>query len=278
MKNVSKTLAASVLAVSMCIGLTGCFGASKKCKEAGLEFMDLALGKEVEDMADMCTDDDEALACFGPYAADNEAVDLLLERATVEYTSNSKKDGKITIVYTVTLPDYDAAIDEDPEDIDEFEDLLDEVEGTVEIEVSLVFTEKRDEWLIDNYDDFVEDFYDELYGIDFGFQSEYEGWVATENWWGADGTVYSGDRYYLDLDLNITNEHYNDQMVYTFKVFCGGNLIYTSSSITDSGFLENYCYNDDTSLGVEYFPAGSYTFVLYDSNGVEFYSSTCTVE
>ena len=203
---------------------------------------------------------------------------MLLERATVEYSSNSKKDGKITVVYTITVPDYDAVLDEEPEDIDEYEDLLDETEDTISIEVSLVFVEKKDEWLVDNYDDFVEDLYDELYDIDFGFESMYEDWVASENWWGASSGVYTGDRYYIDLDLNISNDHYYDDMEYTFSTFMNGSLIYTSDTIYDYGFLENYCYCSETTLGTEYFPSGTYTIVCYDANGVEFYSSTCTVQ
>lgn len=278
MKKVIKSLIASCLVASMCMGMTGCMGASKKCKEAGLEFIQLAFDKEFEDMADMCSDDDEALEYFAPYDGEYEPVDMLLERATVEYSSNSKKDGKVTVVFNVEVPDYDAVLDEDPEDIDDYEDLLDETTDTVSFEVSLVFVEKKDEWLVDNYDDFVEDLYGELYGIDFGFQSEYDGWVASENWWGADGTVYSANRSYLDLDLTMTDEHYYDDVVYTFQVYKSGSLIYTSNTITDYGFLENYCYCENTNLGSEFFPSGAYTFVLYDAQGVEFYTSTCTVQ
>ncbi|MBR1797842.1 MAG: hypothetical protein IJ757_07540 [Clostridiales bacterium] len=277
MKKTAKIAVSTVLVASMCIGMTGCSKAAKECKELGTEFIENAIDREVEDMADVCSDDDEALELLAPYAVENEAIDLLLERATVTAGKASvKKDGG-TVVYTITLPDYEAALDEDPEDIDEFEDLLDDVSDTIDIEITLEFINKRDNWLIDNYEDFVEDFYEELYDIDFGFQSEYEGWVDHDNWWGATNNEYTGDRYYIDLDVSIVSDHYSDDMTFTWRCYKDGSLIYTSGTISDYGFLEQYCYADETSLNVEYFPAGSYTIALYDSNGVEFWSSTCTV-
>ncbi len=218
MKKTGKTLVASVLIVSMCLSMSGCSKAAKECKEMGTEFIELAFSREIDDMADLCEDDDEALAAFAPYASEYDSVDALLDRATVEAGKADFKKDNGSVVFTITLPDYDAALDEEPEDCDEFEDLLDEAD-TVEIEVTLEFVNKRDKWYIDNFDDFVEDFYEELYDIDFGFESEYEGWIATENWWGADGSVYSGSRYYLDLDLNIVSDYYSNEMRYYFVVY-----------------------------------------------------------
>jgi len=275
MKKASKTLIAATLIASMALGTTGCSKGAKECKEAGTEFLEAALEREVEDMAELCEDEDDALLALAPYAASYDPVDAILERATIEAGKASVKKDEGTVVFTITLPDYDAALDEDPDDLDEFEDALDEA-GTIELEITLEFVNKRDNWVIDNVEDFVEDFYEELYDIDFGFTSEYDGWVNSENWWGADGSVYSSGRSYLDLDLNIVNDHYYDDMEYYFQVYQDGSLLYTSRDYNDYGFLENYCYAEDCGLGS--FPSGSYTFVLYDSNGVEFYRSTCTVQ
>lgn len=276
MKKASKVLIASTLVASMALSMTGCSAAAKECKEIGTEFIEAAFDREIEDMAELCEDEDDALTALAAYAADYDPVNAILDRATVEAGKASvKKDGG-EVVFVITVPDYDAALDGDPEDCDEFEDLLDEAD-TIEIEVTLEFVNKRDNWVINNVEDFVEDFYEELYGIDFGFESIYEGWIASENWWGADGTVYGSGRSYLDLDLNITGDHYYDDMEYYFVVYKDGTLIFTSRDYNDYGFLENYCYAEDTNLGSS-FPSGSYTFVLYDQNDVEFYRSTCTVQ
>lgn len=276
MKKSSRIVISSVLIASMCIGLTGCKSA-KFCKEAGEGFIAAVLDKDLSDITDYCTDDDEAAVLFAPYMNDNDPVDLLLERAEVKAGKASVKKDSGSVVFTITLPDYDAVLDEDPEDIDEFEDLLDEMTDTIDMEVTLEFKNKRDEWLVDNYDEFIEDFLEELYDIDFGFQSEYEGWIDHDNWWGASDGVYTGDRSYIDLDVTIIDEHYGDDMTFTWKCFKDGTLIYTSGTVNDYGFLEQYCYCEQSSIGSYYFPAGTYTITLYDSNGVEFHSSTCTV-
>ena len=275
MKKASKTLIASVLVASMAMSMTGCSAAAKECKEIGTQFIEAALEREVEDMAELCEDEDDALAALAAYEAAYDPVDAILERATVEAGKASvKKDGG-TVEFTITIPDYDAALDEDPEDCDEFEGLLDDAD-TIEISITLEFVNKRDNWVIDNVDDFADDFYGELYDIDFGFESMYEGWIESENWWGADGNVYDSGRSYLDLDCYITSDHYYDDMDYYFVVYQDGSLIYTSRDYNDYGFLEHYCYAEDCNLSS--FPSGSYTFVLYDQNDVEFYRSTCTVQ
>lgn len=277
MKKVEKTLIASALVASMCFGLTGCSAGAKECKELGTEFLEAALDREIDDMADLCSDDDEALELLAPYAAGYDPVDLILERGEISVGKASFKGDEGTVVFTISFPDYEAAIDEEPDDLDEFEDLLDDSEDTIDLEITLEFVKDKDDWLIDNYDDFVEDFYEELYDVDFGFQSEYEGWVDHDNWWGADNGVYTGDRSYIDLDVSIVDDLYWEDMTFTWQCFKDGELIYTSNTISDYGFLEQYCYAEDTSLNTYYFPTGIYTIALYDSNGVMFWSSSCEV-
>ncbi|MCR5592367.1 MAG: hypothetical protein K6F79_01280 [Saccharofermentans sp.] len=93
-------------------------------------------------MAELCEDEDDALAALNPYASDNDPIDAILERASVTAGKASfKKDGG-SVVFTITLPDYDAALDDDPEDIDEFEDALDQAD-TIDIEVTLEFVNKK---------------------------------------------------------------------------------------------------------------------------------------
>ena len=279
MKKTGKILVSTLLAASVCIGMTGCSKGAKECKEIGTEFIEASFDREIEDMAELCEDEDDTLVDLGPYANENDAIDALLERASVSAGKASiKKDGG-TVTFTITLPDYEAALDEDPEDVDDFEDALDEA-GTIDIEITLEFVNKRDNWVIDNWDDFIEDFYEELYDIDFGFTSEYDGWIEDVIWWNADySNVFDDTTYYIDLDLRTTDETYNNPMNYTFSVIYQGNTIFTSNTYHDSGYLENYCYIEDTTLSSnEYFPSGEYTFTLNDDNGVEFFRATCTVE
>ena len=277
MKKTVKVLTSMLLVASMSLSLTGCFfGKTKAVKEAAEEFMEAALEREFDDMADLCTDDDAAMMYFEPYGTDFEPVEALLSRATFKVNKVTVNKEKATAEIVVSFPDYEAAIDSEPEDMDEFEDLLDDQKKTIDMDISIEFKLKKDEWLVNDYDDFAEDFYGELYEIEFGFMSEYEGWVQRHNWYGSTNEVYSSTRSSLNLELYITSEHYYDTMNYYFKVFQGTNCIYTSDRYTDYGFLDNYCYL--STVGQDSWEPGNYTFTFYDSNNTEFYSATCSVE
>lgn len=284
MKKAAKALLSMVIITSMAIGSTSCSlfdKAGKLCKEVGDEFVQAALEKEIDDMADLCVDDDATLSALSKYARENECVDAILERAT--FTAGkpdcSTKDGKGQIEYTITLPDYEAALDEEPDDEDEFADLLDEVKGTIEIKVTLKFKmKKEDKWLIKNPEALIEDLYEELYNVNYGFTSIYSSWIDHTNFYNSNSGTYT-NAYYLDYDVSPIDEYYSEDWSYSFRVYRGGDLVYDSGNRTDRGLIENYCYLSDTDFysNYDYFPAGSYTFVLIDSTGAEIISETCTV-
>ena len=108
--------------------------------------MKALIERDAEDMAELCSDEDEAVAIFTPYCGDMEAVEAVLSRATFEAGKPAckTKDKKGEIEYTITLPDYESCLDEDPEDVDELEDLLDDTKDTIEMKVTLEFKLKKD--------------------------------------------------------------------------------------------------------------------------------------
>lgn len=77
--------------------------------------MEALIDRNVEDMAELCTDEDEALEIFIPYCGDMEAVKAILSNATFEAGKPEckTKDKKGEIEYTLTLPDYESCLDED---------------------------------------------------------------------------------------------------------------------------------------------------------------------
>ena len=82
MKKVTKAIVSTVLASSMMFGMTSCSlfdKAGKQCKEVGDQFMEALIERDAEDMAELCTDDDEALALFERYCGDQEALEAVIE-------------------------------------------------------------------------------------------------------------------------------------------------------------------------------------------------------
>lgn len=277
MKKVCKTLLATAVVASMSLCVTGCFGAAKELKQLSEQFVEAAIAKEFDDMADLCEDDDDAEIMLSPYDNDFDPVDAILERATYSIGKAEVKKDEGSVVVTITIPDYDSVIG-DADDADDFEDALDDAD-TIDIEVTLEFEKDGDDWVITNLDDFLADFYGEFYSEDFEFESDYEGWVASENWWASDNGTYSSSTSYFDLDLNIASEYYYEDMSYSFRVYdSDGVLVFVKENITDYGFLENYAYFSDSGCAyLDSYPSGTYTFVLYDSNDAEFYRSSCSV-
>ncbi|MBO4243226.1 MAG: hypothetical protein J5883_08100 [Clostridiales bacterium] len=288
MKKTTKTVISSVLALSVMAGATGCSlfdKAASECQEVGDEFIQAALEREISDMIDLCEDEDDATAALSAYEAEDEAIDLILEKAEFEAgkAECKTKDGKGKIEYTITLPDYEAALDEEPEDEDEFGDLLADVEETVEINVTLEFKlNKKDKWQISNPDDFAEDFFGELDEIDFPFGSDYEDWVDYLDWWGDNGSGVYSDAYYIELDIIPTSDHQdydNDIWEFYYEVYNEGgtNLIYTSPDKTDAGwYIEAYFYADYVWDQYE-LPSDTYRIVFYDLDGHEIAEDSCTV-
>ena len=281
MRKTVKCVISSVLTASMVMSIASCSlfdKAGKLCTEVGDEFMKAALERDIDDLCELCSDEDDAAAALESYMGDNDPVQALLDRATFSAGKPdcSTKDKKGSIEYTITLPDYDAALDEDPEDVDEFEDLLDETKDTVEIKVTLDFKLKKDDWLIDNPEDVAEDLYDELFSVKYGFESPRAHLIDHEYFYGSSDDVYTNVSS-LDLDVYFTDSEHFD---YYFTVSYQGNIIYTSSERNDYGYIYCYCYYDNTSIYDDnnwYYPAGEYTYNVYDGDDALIVSHTCTV-
>ena len=103
MKKATKVFTSLILVGSMCMSLTSCFGASKAVKEAATEFMEAALERDIDDMADLCTDDDEAYMYLGAYVTEFDPVDALLERAEFSIGKITVKKGTRKGLYTLKV-------------------------------------------------------------------------------------------------------------------------------------------------------------------------------
>ena len=276
MKKVGKIIVSTALVSSMMFSVASCSlfdKAGKLCTEVGDEFMGALIDREAEDMSELCTDEDEALDIFTPYCGDMEAVEAVLSRATFEAGKPAckTKDKKGEIEYTITLPDYESCLDEDPEDVDELEDLLDDTKDTIEIKVTLEFKLQKDDWLIDNPDEICEEVLEELYDVDWGFGSPYANLISSWSFFGSDNGVYDSSLYALDLDVYFTESIGED---FHFVVERDGVEVFD-----DYEYCTDYawCYCHDYDLGGT-IQSGNYTYYIYDESGALVLQATCTVE
>ncbi|MFA6338196.1 MAG: hypothetical protein WCX26_05705 [Saccharofermentanales bacterium] len=274
MKGIVKTVTA-VLSISMLASLASCslFDKSKEeCIEVGDEFVEAALAREIDDCIDVCIDEDDAQILKnyedgGLSTVDYEVLDAIIENATFEADEKSadcsKKDGVGSIDYIISVPDFEAAMDEEPEDIDEFIDILADIEETQEYIVTLEFELDDEDWFISNPEDFMEDFYDKVSDNGILFVN-YEELIDYVYW-------YYDSNDGIELDIIATDEDFVFEFYYV--VTYNTEVVYTSASLTDSGYYIEASFNPDM-MNADYLPAGSYTITFYALNDEQIASSS----
>lgn len=290
MKRVIKTILVSAMAMSFVLGAASCSlfdSAAKDCQKVGDEFVQNLLDRSMDDCVDACIDEDDAaglLTFSEDFSSDeyNDCIAAIFEKTTFKVDKKSvdcsTKDEEGTIDYIVTLPDYESVADDEPEDADEFCDMIAECEDTIEMTITLEFELDDDEWFISNPGDVVEDFCAEINSTQFYesivldgiLSSEYSQYIDHLTWWTAsDGC--------LELDMVTNEEGYSVEFEFYFTVICDGSLIYTSDELSDQGtYIEAYFY--PSYIGLEEFEDGSYTTIFYTLSGAPIAASSYVLD
>lgn len=274
-----KRVIASVLMISLSVSLlSGC--AASDVKKASEEFLKAALELDFDSMAELCEDEDEAIDLLDGLQCP-DFVEALIDKATSEVGKIKGKKNEYSAEIKISIPDYEAILDEEPDDLENFIDMIDEYDSkdTYDFDLTLDFEkDKKDGWLLVNLEDFISDFYDELNDIDLPFASPYISYLSDSYWWsGENNTGNHNNAYCLEYDMIPDSDNTNTEFVYYFLLYNEGgtNLILDSREVqggmtTDYGiYLECYCYYDDCSIydsSYSYFPAGTYLIEVYDSN------------
>ncbi|MCQ2516203.1 MAG: hypothetical protein MJ094_05005 [Saccharofermentans sp.] len=287
-----KKILSTVIVASMALAsMSGCSlfdKANKECTELGDNFMDAILSCDADDIAELTIDEDEALEILADYALDNEFLVAILDNASFEAGSKScsTKKGEGEIEYTVIIPDYEEALDEDPEDMDELIDLLEDVD-TIEITTTIEFElGKKDKWYVSNIEDVLDDIMGDILDTELPF-ANYDELIDHVNWYWTDSgndTYYSTWNSMVELDIWTTSEGALEAASWNlhYDVYYNGNLIIENSDnyyVSSSGtYIETYCDEEDVpSYSGDGMPVGTYRIVVMDNNGCVLADSTCTV-
>ena len=287
-----KKVVSTILVASMAMAsMSGCSlfdKANKECLALGDEFMDAVLSCDADDIAELTVDEDEALDILADYALDSEFLIAVLENATFEAGSKncSTKKGEGEIEYTITIPDYEEALDEDPEDMDELIDLLEDVD-TIEITTTIEFElGKKDKWYVSNIEDILDDVMGDILDTDLPF-ANYEDLIDYVNWYWTDSgsdTYYSTWNSMVELDIWTTDEGAMEAPSWNLRydVYYNGNRIIENSDnyyVSSTGsYIETYCDAEDVpGFDNNGMPVGTYRIVIMDNNGIVLADSTCNV-
>ncbi len=288
-KKVISTILVASMAMASMAGCSLFDKANKECLAVGDDFIDAVLSCDADDIAELTDDEDDALEILADYALDSEFLVAVLENATFEAGSKncSTKKGEGEIEYTITIPDYEEALDEDPEDMDELIDLLEDVD-TIEITTTVEFElGKKDKWYVTNIEDVLDDIMGDILDTDLPFANyddliDYIHWYYTDS---GDDTYYSSWNSMVELDIWTTEEGAQEAPNWDlhYDVYYNGNRIIEGSediyvSMTGS-YIETYCYAEDVPGGSSSYgmPVGNYRIVIMDNNGIVLADSTCNV-
>lgn len=294
MKRIKKVVA-SALAASMMLSFAGCDKAGSQVKDAAAEVAESVKGLDIDDLideADLDDDEEDAIAAQAYDLGSGDRADVIEAIFdTMTYTvdngsfDGSTKSKKASIDVTFTVVDYEAIIDEDPEDADEFVDMIAESDATTDLTTTLKFKLHGEDWNLDNLDDVLDDVFAPIYEAEYPFESSYTQMIDYTYWWNADSAEYDGIGYYegnttcLELDIIPLDEYTSTDWEFYFEVYNndGTSLIYTSDEKYDCGsFIEAYAYADD--MGLSSFDPDTYRIVFYDTTGAEICEGTAVVE
>ncbi|MCQ2515386.1 MAG: hypothetical protein MJ094_00810 [Saccharofermentans sp.] len=279
MKFDSKKIAASAMAVTMIMSMTGCslLGGGKAKREV-LDAADsfasnvcsLKASKVTGAMADLDDDQIEEIefgfSCINDDAIFSAIASTLayeIDEDSVEVDSK-KGEASVDVVFTYVDAEsvYEDVIDDNGSEED-FIDALGDCDDVVEVEVTLEFTLDDDEWLVDDAKLKTFEKIFAFMGYEFEFGADFMEVYNGHSWWMADSDDNYSNASYIDFWGTYNSYDLTEDPELYFTVEHDGVLVYTSD-ITSSA--DCYFYASDYT-GDDYLPEGTYTITLYLADG-----------
>lgn len=178
MKGFAKKAASVVLALTMVGSMAACSKKSKSNEglvEAANNVMDALLSESSKKLKKTGEFSDETLMLVDQ-TAENKAKTVVLKKATYEVDEDSIKESKksTSVKVKITMPDYEAALEDASDNLDDFLDAIEEQEkgDYKEEEITLKFTSEDDSYSLSDGDDLVKELYMDTLGSLTVFGSE----------------------------------------------------------------------------------------------------------
>ena len=279
---------ALTLSAAMLLSMTSCSlfdKASKEVKEAADAFCSDMVAVKPSQVYKACyefEDEEQYSDMFYNEVSDdrefNEALSAI--QATITYEIDDKSfegstksgEGAIDVVFSIV--DYESVADEEDEweDAEAFIDALEDCEDRVEFTITLEFVKDDDEWLVENYDDVFDEYF-EYQDADIKFKLAYSSFVSYTEWYmTTDYDCTYHNTTVIDMDFSLNEDGIAaDWPELTFEVICDGTVIYTGTACGYISWYECIYRSDD------YIPEGNYDIVVYDPDGNIVCQDSCEV-
>ena len=275
-----KKAAAATLASAMLLSCASCslFGANKKeIIEAADTFAGALVKQDAGKIVKLTNekkDSDtaaelELLFDKSMYSDDqNDFIKAVSDTITYEVDEGTveadKEEASVDVVFTMV--DYEKALDDDYEDIDEVLDALKDCEDTKDVTVTFEFEKEDDEWLISNLKDKDYGKLFDFYTYELDITPDLSMLVDDTSCWSGYTAVYS--TIYFSVDVS----DYADDL--NFDLYCDGSLV---ASNQPAEVYSTYIYCDYYDPDYNDLPAGDYEVVV-KCGDAEIVTMTTTID
>ena len=298
MKFDSKKIAASAMAATMIMSMTGCsLLGGGKAKQEVLDAADsfasnlcaLKTSKVTGAMADLDDDQIEEIEFGFEAISSDEILSAIASTLAYEIDEDSveadakKGEASVDVVFTYVDADavYEDVIDDDGDE-DDFIDALGDSDDVVEVEVTIEFTLDDDEWLVD---DAKLKIFEKVFAFceaDYTFTPVVSAALVSDSsrWYYTDSDNYYSATSSIEYDIIPVDEAQDIEWNFYYEIYYNGGLVYTSDDCVDQGYwIEAYfgtTYNGATEED-GYLAPGDYRCVMYTLDGDVLADATCEV-
>lgn len=284
MKALRRELAA-LAAVFIFAGSIGCSAVRGSARQTSDAYVNALLSLDIASADSLCEDGNSELRDYMTPEYKTRAVSYILGATHYRYEngmSGTNSNGNLTAVYTLVMPNVNAALSSRPDSYEEFTGYLDTM-GKTDVTVSVELSQIDGVWKVINSSDIASNLYGSLYSPVYSFVLDGSAVFEDGKWSSSneDGSYLdtTGISCHYDFEpefiasgvtLDLTYEFYrNDEVIYE-------GLPQYDEDGTGVSFHLNV---EDTDLDFDYLPEFDYRLAVYN-NGRLFYEDhqACTLD
>lgn len=261
-----------------------CSAFSSKPRRVADSYLNSMLSRDVEACNLLSVDDNSFFEPYMQWEYKNRAVDAVLLNTHYRFEdslSGKNEDGDTEYVYTLIMPDLNAALSMRPQSYDDFYEILGMC-GRYDVTVSIVVDRVNGEYKVKNSSAIAENFWGSLYYPNYEFVLDGAAVLTNRNWTSGneDGSFentpsinchYDFTSQYLESGMNL-------ELNYEFRR--RGEVIYSSDVLMDEDGSGFSCplSTSNFSIGIGVLPEFNYELIIYSSDSA-FYidNQQCTL-
>ncbi|MCQ2516718.1 MAG: extracellular solute-binding protein [Saccharofermentans sp.] len=261
-----------------------CSAFGSKSRRVADSYLNSMLRRDVDTCNSLCIDDNSYFESYMSWEYKNRAVDVVLNNTHYRFEdslSGINSEGDYEYVYTLIMPDLNAALSMNPESFEEFSDYLG-LCGRYDVTVSIVVDKVDGEFKVKNSYFIAENFWGSLYFPNYEFVLDGAAVITDREWTSSNEDGSFEDTSSINCHYNFSSQYLDSGMNLdlNYEYRRRGEVIYSSDVVMDGdgrGFSCPLGVNN-FSIGIEFLPEFNYELIIYSSDSA-FYvdNQQCTL-